>query len=232
VLRRSPAESRPPPAYALRWSGRYYDVWQRPAEPRSRVLSYSIFGDLLNAAAVPPCGVVRGLASIARAGHAQLVAAVRAAAIVARPAAATVPSTWEVSGDSVFPASPGTARLSMTVPAAGVHDVWVEGSFARGLEVSVDGRPVGSTRDELSFAGQWIRVGVRALAAGRHALSLRYPGGSLRPGGGQQPETVGPLALVPRAPRPELLTVPPARGKSLCSRSLDWLEVVAPAERP
>jgi hypothetical protein len=145
---------------------------------------------------------------------------------VARPAAATVPSTWEVSGDSVFPASPGTARLSMTVPAAGVHDVWVEGSFARGLEVSVDGRPVGSTRDELSFAGQWIRFGARTLTAGRHLVELRYPGGSWRPGSGRQPETVGPVALVPRVPRTALIRAAPSAASSLCRKPLDWLEVV------
>jgi hypothetical protein len=119
-------------------------------------------------------------------------------------------------------------RLAVTVPAAGAYDAWLRGSFARGIEVSIDGRRLGAVRDELSFAGQWIRVGARALAAGRHMLSLRYPGGSLRPGDGQQPETVGPLALVPRVPRPALLTVPPTRAESLCARPLDWLEVVAP----
>jgi hypothetical protein len=30
VLRRSPPVTRPPAAYVLAWSGRYYDVWQRP----------------------------------------------------------------------------------------------------------------------------------------------------------------------------------------------------------
>ena len=29
VLRRGPAASRPPSAYRLVWSGRYYEVWQR-----------------------------------------------------------------------------------------------------------------------------------------------------------------------------------------------------------
>ena len=33
VLRRGPAASRPPSAYKLVWSGRWYEVWQRPVHP-------------------------------------------------------------------------------------------------------------------------------------------------------------------------------------------------------
>jgi hypothetical protein len=32
VLRRSPVESRPPAAYRLAWSGRFYEVWQRSGQ--------------------------------------------------------------------------------------------------------------------------------------------------------------------------------------------------------
>ena len=35
VTRRSPAESRPPSIYQLVWQGRYYQLWQRPAQPAS-----------------------------------------------------------------------------------------------------------------------------------------------------------------------------------------------------
>jgi hypothetical protein len=112
------------------------------------------------------------------------------------------------------------------MPASGVRDIWVQGSFARGLEVSVDGKRVGSTRNEPSFTGQWIRFGARDLSAGTHDVELRYPGGSLRPGSGQQADTVGPVALVPREPRSELLEVMPAAAQSLCTKPLDWLEVV------
>jgi hypothetical protein len=94
------------------------------------------------------------------------------------------------------------------------------------LQVSLDGRALGSTRDQRSFAGQWIRFGARTLSAGAHTVELRYPGGSLRPGSGQQPQTMGPVALVPRSPAARLLEVGPERARELCSRPLDWLEVV------
>jgi hypothetical protein len=231
VVRRSPAESRPPAQYALRWSGSYYDVWQRPARPRSRLVADAAFGDDLSAAARPPCSEVRRLARLAARRHATLVAAVRAPAVVANLASASRPPWPADPGPltTLHPTRPGTVWVDLTVPAAGVHDAWLRGSFGRGMEVSIDGRRVGSVRDERSFAGQWIRLGARDLTAGSHRVALRYPGGGLRPGSGQQPQDVGPLALVPRAPRTELIHVAPARARELCARPLDWLEVVAPA---
>lgn len=233
VTRRSPAEARPPAEYALRFSGRYYDVWQRPDPPRAQVLSYSIFGDQLNAGALPPCGLVQRLAAVARAGGAgggaSLVGAVRARAVIVDLASGPAPAGWPVSPGppaQAYPNRPGTLRLPADVPRTDTYDVWAQGSFGRGVEVSLDGRPIGSTRDERSFVGQWIRFGARALAAGRHTVSVRYPGGSLRPGSGQQPETLGPIALVPRTPRSRLVSVAPARARDLCTQPLDWLAVV------
>src|SRR3954447_11820736 len=81
VTRRSPAEARPPAEYRLRYSGRYYDVWQRDVPQRARVLPYSIFGDQQSAGALPPCGLVRRLARSARSSGGVLAAAVRAPAV-------------------------------------------------------------------------------------------------------------------------------------------------------
>lgn len=230
VLRRSPAESRPPASYTLKWSGHYYDVWQRPVQVPGRVVTYSIFGDQLNAGALPPCKLVGQLADAARKSRGRLVAAVRAPAVVVDQGTGERPGTWPASQGpptQIYPDSPGVTRLRASVPAAGEYDLWVQGSFARGLELSVDGSGVGSTPDELSFTGQWIRFGGRMLSAGEHTVELRYPSGSLEPGAGQQPETVGPLALMPREPRSELIDVAPAAARSLCTKPLDWLEVVA-----
>ena len=59
VLRRGPAASRPPSAYRLVWSGRYYEVWQRPVHPARRIVEHLSLGDATQAAAVPPCARVR-----------------------------------------------------------------------------------------------------------------------------------------------------------------------------
>jgi hypothetical protein len=149
--------------------------------------------------------------------------------VVADLGGAKRPIEWPFSPGppgQLYPSRPGSALLRVTVPAAGVYDVWEQGSFRRGVEVLVDGRRLGSTRDQPSFVGQWIRFGDRNLGAGAHSVELRYPGGSLRPGSGQQPQTLGPVALAPRLPRSQLLDLGPAQARELCSKPLDWLEVV------
>ena len=44
VLRRGPAASRPPSVYRLVWSGRYYEVWQRPQPPVKTILQHLPLG--------------------------------------------------------------------------------------------------------------------------------------------------------------------------------------------
>ena len=54
VLARSPSESRPPSVYSLVWSGRYYDVWQRP-DVYPPILAHTPLGDPVEPGGVPPC---------------------------------------------------------------------------------------------------------------------------------------------------------------------------------
>ncbi len=229
VLRRSPAESRPPPGYELRSSGEYYDVWQRADEP-PRVVEQTMLGDRTIATGTPPCEEVRRLAQAARASGGRLMAAERPAPMVLDLSAAQRPPEWTfVAGEptKIFPTTEGVARLPVEVGVAGDYDVWVQGSFARGLEVSVDGDRVGFVRDHPNFDGVWNRFGNARFAAGQHQVELRYPGSSLRPGSGDQPQRVGPVALVPVAPEAQLGEVAPARAGILCSRPLDWIAVSA-----
>jgi len=68
VLRRSPLAGRPPSPYRLIYTGRYYEVWQRPVNPpvvRAQLLT-------------PSCSEILRL-------HGQLAASVAPAAIVANP---------------------------------------------------------------------------------------------------------------------------------------------------
>jgi hypothetical protein len=64
VLRRLPRESGPPAPYALTWSGRFYDVWQRQAQPT--VLEHVPLGDSQAPAGRAPCRKVLRLAELAR----------------------------------------------------------------------------------------------------------------------------------------------------------------------
>ena len=66
VLARSPSESRPPSVYRPVWSGRYYDVWQRPNGP-PRILAHTPLGDAVQPGAVPPCEEVHAARDSGRA---------------------------------------------------------------------------------------------------------------------------------------------------------------------
>jgi hypothetical protein len=230
VLRRSPAESRPLPEYELKHAGEYYEVWQRPVQPVQRVIDQAMFGDRTVAVAPAPCAEVRALGRAAREQGGTLLAAERPAPLILDPASATRPPEWTFVPGSparLFPTAEGTARLPAQVAEPGGYDVWVQGSFARGLELSIDGERVGEVHNHPNFEGLWNRFGTARLTPGSHQVELRYPGSSLRPGSGDTPQRVGPVALVPRAPAPRLTEVAPDRAASLCGRPLDWVTAVA-----
>jgi hypothetical protein len=254
VVRRSPAESRPPSVYRLRWAGAFYELWQRPVKPATRVIVHDPLGDSnqepwcgnastgasrprcsVQAVAVPSCPRIRALgAQAARAGG-SLVAIQRAPATVVRAAQASVPAGWavDVAAGRVTPRTLGTLRARVSLTAAQRYAVWLGGSFARGFEVSVDGRPLGRVKDQLSMLGQWVQVGDLVLAAGPHEVEVRFPAADLTPGSGDARNTLlDAIALAPAGgDAGQMLTVPPGGATQLCGRSLDWVEVVAPAGR-
>src|SRR5262249_13939172 len=61
TMRRTGVASRPPSAYRLRWSGRYYDVWQLKPNP-PKIITHLALGSRLQPAAVPNCNDVMQLA--------------------------------------------------------------------------------------------------------------------------------------------------------------------------
>jgi hypothetical protein len=251
VVRRSPVESRPPFPFERTWRGLWYEIWERPARPAGTLLEHDPFGDQ-NArpycgqarlgtrtmymapcsdqpAAVPPCRQIERLGASARARHAHLLAVPRDSPPVLEPRSLALPPGWNLYPGSglVFPARPGTASGTIFLPRAGRYDAWLGGSFGRGLAVSLDGRPVGQVRYELSNNGQYVRLGAVDLGAGPHRLALRYGDSGLHPGSAQQSNPLGPFVLEPlgAADRPAI-TVAPARARELCGRSLDWVEIV------
>ena len=64
VLRRGPAASRPPSIYHLVWSGRFYEVWQRPAETPKTIIEHLPLGNASQAAGVPRCADVLRLSRL------------------------------------------------------------------------------------------------------------------------------------------------------------------------
>jgi hypothetical protein len=203
VLRRGPAASRPPSVYRLAWSGRYYEVWQRPRALERTILQHLPLGNESQAAAVPRCGDVLRLG---RLGGTLTTAR--------RPRAIPL-------GD---PPARGELGLMVTVPEAGTYTAWIGGDWFGLASISVDGRAVGSKREELNWPGLYTDLGSVRLAAGERLVRIRYEAGGWHPGSGGRPFSFGPVALSRVAPREPFETA--SQPRSLCGRRLDWIEAV------
>ncbi len=253
VLRRSPSESRPPSIYKLVWKGRYYELWQRPANPSATILEHVPYGESntlpycgasqngpsanpcsLNPVAVPSCPQVHLIAHRAFTEHAHLVAFRHAEPIVARGDQTLWPAQWihDASSHTLTPTSPGQAVAHIAVAGAHSYELWLDGSFARGFVVSVDGRRVGSVKNELGGDG-WVQIADVSLAPGVHTFTIAYPpADDLTPGSGDASRftSLSAVALQPHEdPASELLTLAPSQAQTLCGRPVDWIEIVAGA---
>ncbi len=229
VLRRSPAQSRPPSVYSLVRRGDYYDVWQRPPTATATILEHLPLGDFEDPTAKPACAEVLGLARLA--GPGGTVAAVeRAPTTVASLSESSYPASWaptEAGSPDLIPHGPGTAQLRVTVPATGRYGLYLQGSVRNRLTLLVDGAEVGSVEEQLNEARQFLYFGQVVLSAGSHDVSLVLDGQTFAPGSGGPPEPIGPLVLSPAAAEnPPVRKLPASRAGALCGRRLDWVEAL------
>jgi hypothetical protein len=258
VIRNSPVESRPPSNYHLAWSGRYYQLWQQAKHPTERIIKHvplgdsntydycgdaeggRPFGDLcsIQPAAVPACPTLTALGRTAQQDGGTLLAYERANPIVLRGTDTRWPGTWNsdaAAEGSITPTTPGTAYAHVSIPT-GPHryQLWLGGSFTRGFVVSVDGHRIGSISDQQNpFGAGYNEVGSPlVLKAGVHTIALTFPEPTLAPGGDDDEDytSLSEIALAPLDSRPKLLSLKPAQARELCGRSLDWIEIVAPAK--
>jgi hypothetical protein len=248
VTRRSPAESRPPSNYRLVWQGRYYQLWQRPASQATRIIEHLPLGESntlpycgqaqnasarplcsVDPVATPPCPQILSLAHRALREHARLVAYERPAPIVARGDQVVWPDPWthNPSERSLTPTAAGQAVAHIAVAKGQTYELWLDGSFDRGFEVSIDDSYVGSVKNELSSFPGYVQIAEVSLTAGVHTIVLTYPHGDLAPGSGDDEFTsLNAIALVAPTPSSAPTSVAPAQAAQLCGRSLDWIELV------
>lgn len=228
VLRRSPTQSRPPSPYRLTWRGRYYEVWQRPADDRGGVIDHLGLGTIVDPAAVPSCPEVRRLARDA--GPRGTLAAVPRSLIEAlSPRALSHPASWNPPGNAaeVVPDGAGEIRGPVTVPRPGRYGIWIGGSLRPQVDLLVDGQEVGSVRGQLENAGQYVELGTARLAAGTHELAIRFHGADLVPGSGGRAGPIGPIVLSPQDPGDtRILRFPASQARRLCGRRWDWVEAL------
>jgi hypothetical protein len=201
VLRHSPLASRPPAPYKLVWEGEWYEVWQRPAtfEP---IVTHLPLGDASRPGGVPSCPAVERLAA-------------GASLVLAAPA-----------DDPVAVEQPPLEgrRLAFEIRRGGRYALWLGGSRRDGAVLLVDGRIVARGGPHLETAGQLTELGTVVLLPGQHAAEVRFDPSRFRPGARGPDFGSGPLVVAPASRRRALLVRAPAAARSLCGRTLDWLE--------
>ncbi len=228
VLRRSPVGSRPPAPYQLVSSGRWYDVWERSADPSPHVITHQALGDNVNAGAVPRCADVLALAKDA--GSSGRLAAVRSLpATLVTLRSMRHSASWDAPTPGVnylLPDSSGSATTQTVLDSGGQYGVWIGGSFRGRVEIDVDGVSAGSMRDRLSHGGSYSQLGSLQLGPGRHRITLRYGRGFFHPGNAGDSFPLGPIVLSRETANRPVFYVPPSRAQSLCGQRLDWIEAV------
>ena len=70
------------------------------------------------------------------------------------------------------------------MPTAGDYTAWLGGDWFGLASISVDGRKVGSMREELDWPGLYTDLGSVPLSAGEHLVRIRYETGGWHPGSG------------------------------------------------
>ena len=174
VLRRSPAESRPPSPYRLVSRGRFYDVWQRP-DVYAPIVRHLALGDAVRPggrAALPRRAATRRRCWAVgpprrRAPH----RAGRRHVLGSRP---SVRLAGELRRLPLPDERLRAVTLALDVPSPGLYTAWLGGSFRDRLRLSIDGRQIADARNHLTEPGT-PHSARRVSGAGRIACSLRRP---------------------------------------------------------
>jgi len=230
VLRRSPAQSRPPSIYRLTSSGDFYSVWQRPPESVGQILEHLPLGGPVDPAAVPQCAEVRSLAALAGSGG-------TLAAMPRAPVSIVIADRLRATESWFDKTAPGYLTLDAGGVAAGTVTVsgppgerraWLFGSTRADTELWVDGEIVGSVGGQLNNSGQYVELGAADLAPGNHAFEVRYDGPGLGPGTAGPSGSVGPFVFAPDDVGGEIRYFGTGDATELCGQRWDWIEAIAP----
>lgn len=232
ILNRSATASRPPSMYRLVWEGRWYGVWRRPTQRRARVLAHLQQGTSIQPSTVPTCEAVRGVAAKANRPGDTLATVFRPPTILVSLSDTQHPRAWKTFPGLpgvIYPDTPGTLSTTVSIPVRGRYGVWLGGSFQRTLEIRIDGRSLGARRHQLSNNGVFTPFGDIDLTRGTHNVRLVYTAANLHPGsGGALFFYMGPLALGRHTANVPIERVAPANARSICGKSVDWVEAVRP----
>jgi hypothetical protein len=227
--RKSPGGSRPPLNYEVAYETKHYRVWRRGGE--APVSHLPLGRDSNDHTARLDCRrpEVRRLLRDSERSDRPLVAAIppspRRVIITA--------DDWRghETGETYAPPGfisrrKGQAAVKASL-APGSYDAWIQGSFATGVRLFVDGSAYGDVFADLGPLSGWHplgRVAVQTRPAQVVLVSLSKPWWQ---SGSKRPDLTGRLVFVRRGEPSTMVTVQPERARSLCGRRLDWVELPA-----
>jgi hypothetical protein len=128
-----------------------------------------------------------------------------------------------------FPTGSQTIPVKIDVPATGTYEVGVDGSFLSRLELFVGMKRVASARHELNWPSEYNPLATVRLEKGANLLTFRYTGPDVHPGSGGPGTGFGLGPVIVGRTDPAALRVSyvrPTKARSLCGKSLDWVEAV------
>jgi len=124
-----------------------------------------------------------------------------------------------------------TYDVPFDAPVDGVYEVGIDGSWRSLLELSIDGQKVAAERQVQNWPSEYEPLAAVRLKKGRHLLTFHYTGPDIHPASaGVGFFGLGPVLIGRTGPgdRP-VKYVSPAKARTLCGKSLDWVEAVRPA---
>ena len=226
VLRRSPIASRPPSNYSLMYALPYYEVWEK--NPSSRhILEHISYGNDENPSAIQSCTSLMKISHSAPSGT-LISSVIRSPNLILNLAQSTLPSDWSAGSTpgTVLPQGSGEISLSTTIAHSGNYLLWIGGSYRGALKITVDGKSTFFSSSSLTHTNSFSQIGALFLSAGVHHLDLKYSTSWLSPGSGGPAFELGPIALSKSPADLPVTTIEPSQIKTLCGKSLDWIEVV------
>jgi hypothetical protein len=228
VMRRSPAASRPPANYRLVYENAYYQGWRREVKPE--VLEHLPLQQLYSPSESIQCSALAPIVAKAPRGS-ELVVAVAPEISWFEPASDPQRSGgWPpdpAQAGSVETITAGHAEGVLRAKHEGLYGVWVQGDFPRPVQVSVDGRTVGSVSGK-NTPGQWLRAATLRLKAGKYRVRVVKAAGHRHFGPGEWGlGTIGAVAFQRQVPE-RMRTLALSRWRTLCGTEADWVEVVRP----
>jgi len=230
---RDPLGVRAPSNWDLVQQTKYFNVWHRTRPAGDVYVHYPLSG-LAHERTAEFCGNL--LTALRRAGAGATVAYVTSPLrSEVMPTTGVHPSYWKAVGSELLAHGAGSDQVSFTLPRAATYSLWITGTIGRPIKFILDGRAVGTVAYEERYPGQFLHIGVRTLAAGRHTLEILRGNGSLHPGSGDDidPDTrgLGVIVLSTQEPQSQPVQVAPASAAArVCSAPVgyEWMEVLRP----